>query len=372
MIPYMFLIFTVILEGIFFYFSKKNNKSKIIFLSIVCIELILFAGFRSVDIGVDTKNYLYALHYYKKLPINEIFAIANPWNIDYEIGYMLLTKISASLQLSDTSFFILIASFIYIPVSKYIYEESDDVVISMLFYLCFELFAYSLGIFRQMISISILLLAIKYVKKRQIFKFMIIVLIAMSFHYSAVVAIPLYFVYNKKFKKIYLYYLIIIEVLIIFFGTKIIELLFGILGKYTHYIGSKYAGSGGGYTLIFVLHILLMVGLLMYSRYGNSKKVHSKNRKTEREYLEIQNNDFYLFIIAFAIILTALAHTFSIISRSNCLYIMMIEVYVPFMIRKVSTPHTRIIIKIIAVTLLVIYFYFSIVGEPRLNPFIFI
>lgn len=371
MIPYLSLIFIIILEGLVYNALKKTNKSKKIFLFVVCIELILFAGFRTTNIGVDTPNYLYALHYYKKLPINEIFTIPNPWNIDYEIGYMLLTKISAYLQLSDTAFFIVIACLIYIPVTIYIYEESDDIVLSMICYVCFELFVYSLGIFRQMISISILLLAIKYVKKRNIIKFLVIMLIAMSFHYSAIVALPVYFIYNKKFKKIYFCYLLVIEILVLIFGRQIVGQLFSVLDKYTHYIGSKYSGTGGGFTLIIILHFLLIIGLFMYNKGNYLKRSYSMNI-ISIDKTKIQNNDFHLFVISFAIILTALAHTFSVVSRSNCFFIMMIIVYAPFMIKKVTTFEIRVIIKVIAVILLVIYFYLSIVGEPRLNPFTFI
>ena len=367
MTPYLSLIFLIIVESFVYYFSKNKVKNKKNFMTIVCIELILFAGLRSTNIGVDTKNYLYALNYYRNMPIEAIFTTPNPWNIDYEIGYMILTKLLAFARFSDTQFLIVIACLIYIPVFIYIYEESDDVIFSLLFYMCFELFAYSLGIFRQMISVSILLLSIKHIKNRKFFKFILFVLLAMSFHYSAIVAIPLYFVFGKKFKKIYCLYLLVFEMIAIVFGAEIVGFIFEIVGKYSHYIGSKYGGSGGGYNLL-LLHVLLIIGMVIFK----NNNIQIKMKISSNSFIEAtKNNDFHLFIISFAIILTLLAHTFSVIARANCFYIMLIISYTPTMIRKITTTQTRILMKIIGVILLIVYFYFSIVNEPRLNPFTF-
>ena len=49
---------------------KSSGKKKYCFL--ICLEMILFAGFRATYIGADTSVYLDALDYYKSLPWGDI------------------------------------------------------------------------------------------------------------------------------------------------------------------------------------------------------------------------------------------------------------------------------------------------------------
>lgn len=76
---YIEFLIVIILEW-FLLFPNANlvfgenityNQKKL-FLIIVCIEMIFFAGFRTTNIGADTPVYLDALEYYGAMPKSEI------------------------------------------------------------------------------------------------------------------------------------------------------------------------------------------------------------------------------------------------------------------------------------------------------------
>lgn len=369
MAPYLLLIGIIILEGLLYKAGRKDGKTRTRFVVLVCLELILFAGFRADTIGVDTKNYIYALSYFKSCNIKEVFTLTNPWNINYEIGYMFLTKLVAALGVSNTGFLFIIAILIYVPVFMFIKDESNDVVFSAIMYICFELFAYSLGIFRQMIAVSFLLFAFRYVKRREPIKYFLVVIIAMTFHMSAIIAIPVYFFYKIKIKNVHVLITFVLEIIVLFTGTKIVSLIFSLFPKYLHYIGSQYGGSGGGYSLLLLLHAIFICGLVWGNRMIYSESKQNNEGKITEEQCE---NNVYLASIMVAILLTALAHTFSVISRMNCLFLGYIIAYIPNLLEKMFDRKNRFLVKTVVIVILIIYFYSSIVNEPRLNPYTFI
>lgn len=372
MFPYLLLFTVILFEGFMYCSGSKTKISRKRFIFIVCLEVIIFAGLRKYTVGADTEKYIYALTFYRQYDLKTIFTMQNPWNIDYEVGYMLLTKTLAAVRCSDILFLFIIAILTYVPVFWFIRDESCDIVFSTIIYLCFELFAYSLGIFRQMIAVSFLLFAFRFIKSREPVKYFLIVLLAMSFHTSAIIAIPVYFCYRWKFKKIYFLLMFIIEIFVFVIGSRLVNILFSLFPKYLHYIGSQYGGSGGGYTLLLLLHAILFCGFIWNKQEGrkmcNSVKVRTKTFD-ENECM----NNVYMFSIFFAILITAWAHTFSVLSRLNCLFLAYMVVYIPNILQKKFNSRDSIFIKVVATFMLIIYFYCSVVNdnETRLNPYMF-
>lgn len=141
---YLYLIGIIITQWILLFpngkvtFNKKiKKKQKKIFLIITCIELIIFTGLRASNIEADTSVYINALNHYKALPHNEILSAKLVYPFDFEMGYFIFTKICAFLSLSETMFLTIIATIIYIPIFKFIYDYSENPLISILVYFAF-------------------------------------------------------------------------------------------------------------------------------------------------------------------------------------------------------------------------------------------
>lgn len=252
------------------FFYKKDElgnwylKNKA-YLVLCCVEMIFLAGLRGYTVGADTGTYLYALNYYQGVPFVGIIAGKFMPPMDFEWGYFLFTEICRTMGMNETVYLFVIACLIYIPVFRTISKYSDMPFLSLLCYFAFGMFSYSIGIFRQMIAISILLCGWRFVEERKLVKYLCVVALAMTFHATALVAVMLYILYGIKWKRI-IWLLPAVEVGLLVFGRKIIMLATKILPQYADYLGGKYDVSGGSYKMLLLLNVVLIASILFRNR----------------------------------------------------------------------------------------------------------
>ena len=232
------------------------------YLLLCCIELILLAGLRGYTIGADTALYLDALRYFKSLPLWEIPFAPLVYPFDFEIGYFALTKACAFWGMNETVFLFVIAMITYIPVFVFIQKYSKVPYLSILSYFAFGMFSYSLGVFRQMIAVSILLCGWKYVKERKLIKYLLVVGLAMTFHMTSIIAILLYILYGIHWKKI-MWFILPAEVLLLIFGRYVVILATKVMPPFEHYLGSVFDQQGGSYLMLILLNLVLLVCIIL-------------------------------------------------------------------------------------------------------------
>lgn len=359
---YVYLIGIIFIQWILLFpdrkitFNKKIGiKQKKIFLVLTCIELIIFTGLRATNIGADTTVYLSALNYYKALPHSEILSAKLVYPFDFEIGYFFFTKLCAFLNFGESAFLTTIAIIIYVPIFKFIYDYSENPLISVLVYFAFGCFGYSLGIFRQMIALSICATGFKHVMNRNFLKYLFYIIFAMTFHTTAIIALPIYWI--KKIK--------ISNKLIIFFAVEIIFLLFSryivmlsirLFSNYSSYINSKYDNQGGSYIMLFLLNIIFI--LAYYRYYINKEKL---------------NNviDVSVKITMIAILIQVLSYSMEIFGRLVPYYSIYLVVLIPDLVNSFMKKNT-ILIHFCAIFALLLIFYITTVNGQTLNPYKFI
>lgn len=260
MIAYFIYLFVISIQWVFIFVTQGSitNRCKKNFLILACIELVVLAGIRGYGVGADTEIYLSALDYYSSLTKAEALFAKLVWPYDFEIGYFLLTKICAWLGTDKTVFLFLIAIITYVPIFTAMYKYSSDPYISILTYFAVGLFGYSLGIFRQMIAVSIVLCGIKFIENRKFWKYLLLVLFAMTFHKTALLALVLYFLYPIKWRtNAKLGFVGCIAAIVA--GRPIILLIIRLFPSYLSYVGSKYDVTDTSYLMI-VVWLALWVG----------------------------------------------------------------------------------------------------------------
>ena len=236
-----------------------------IYVFLCCIELILLAGLRGHTIGADTGTYLQAVEHYGSLPfIDRLFA-SLVYPFDFEVGYFFLTKLCTFFYIGKTGFLFIVAILTYIPVFAAIHKRSCIPYVSILSYFAFGMFTYSLGVFRQMIAISILLCGWRYVVERRFFRYLFVVLLAMSFHATAVIALFLYVLYGIKWQRV-IKLLIPAEIFLLIFGRAVISIAVKIMPQYEHYLGGKFDEQGGSYMMLLLLNAVLICCLILNKR----------------------------------------------------------------------------------------------------------
>lgn len=241
----------------------KTAKGKGWYVVICCAEMVLLAALRGNTVGADTARYVEALEYYSKLPKDEVVFAELVWPFDFEKGYLLLTQLCALINMPAPIFLLLIALVIYVPIFYAIYRYSKVPYISILAFIALGFFSYSLGIFRQMMAMSIVLYGVKFIEQKQYSKYLALIIFAFTIHTTAVIMVPVYFLTQIPVQK-YWKWIIPAEMVFLAFGRPVVELVVTVMPQYSHYLGGKYDVQGGTYLMLILLNVLLAAMLYLY------------------------------------------------------------------------------------------------------------
>ncbi len=195
MLLYFLLFIIVVLLNLA---AKKSGKEYGLILSF--LFLAVFVGISDMLGGYD--RYIYSELFDNIADITKDHGIYDEALIfklfPKELGYINL-NILISYITSNRYFFILTITFViyifyYISFKRYCNNYTFALLVFMGFFFFFT-FTY----LRQMIGVGIAWIGIKYVYKRNFLKFIFCILLAASFHNSAIILLPLYFIPIKKF-----------------------------------------------------------------------------------------------------------------------------------------------------------------------------
>lgn len=210
MIPYLVIYIFSLTLLISSYFDRKNTKVYyFIFLSV----LILFAGLR-FNVGVDYQSY------------GDFFSLVlSGANIYMEDSFILLVKFINLIDGEEQLLYFVYAFLTVIFTSKFIEYFSLNKVLSLYIYFTFAVFYLaSFNGIRQALAVAIFMYSIKFIFERNLFKYILLIMIATFVHKTAVLMLPLFFILNKqlnivKFVSIFLGYYFF-EQLILFIGIS--------------------------------------------------------------------------------------------------------------------------------------------------------
>lgn len=194
--------------------TLKNNK--LYFVLIVC--MILLAGLRDCSVGLDTSEYYRIFRVIHNNPDTVIHSLKN-YNV--EIGYAILNLISPTF--SSLLFLCVTISVVIFALIIEKLEVTNKCAV-LLFYYSTVFLYYDMGIMREGIAISIVFWGILCLSMNKKKTFLFCVSIAMFFHVTACLALPLLFLGNREFSR-RLYYLLIIALAVLFSFSDIIGII---------------------------------------------------------------------------------------------------------------------------------------------------
>ena len=219
MVPYIVMAFLPL--GLAFWYKdidvdKTQKRNYLIF---VGLFLFVFLGARSSLLGsTDTLNYCNMMR--KAIG-------SGSWRQFYdedgvETGFQFFT-FCLSRIFRGSQFIIFASAFIYVvSICYFIYHNSDDAPLSLTMYITLGMMTFEMQGMRQSIAMSVCLFAYEFAKHKKFMKFLLLVLLAMQFHQTAVVFIIIYFLINLKFTIPNLVLIFMGSFLAVFFAEKII------------------------------------------------------------------------------------------------------------------------------------------------------
>lgn len=270
---------TFILAMFLLYWSKYNKKYNKFLIISSAIVLLIFSAFREfiaggIYAGVDYESYRKWFNSIENIKIG----ITNDFL--FNILMLFVYKLTKSFWV-----FIFITSVFGIySIYKFAKENSPDYAFTIFLFITFGMYELGLSAIRQFISISIFLLAFKYIKKRNFLKYSIYIIIAALFHSSSLILLLIYPFVNIKIKMKYK--------LLILVGIGILATIFikggiyqYILVKFLPYYEYKYLNIGSELNSNYTVFLISTTILTVIYVFKEIREKLVKNDNTEYMYM---------------------------------------------------------------------------------------
>lgn len=218
---YLYLILYFLLVISFLELAKFRIKDAPHFYQVaywgIIVVIIILSTFRWEN-GTDWKTY------YDYFNLVGLF----PEYAHMELGYTWLCHINYQLTGSYTFHLGVMALLCIVPVAKRIKQYSPFPFCSLFIWFCVSL-AHLFPV-RQTIAISLFVFAWKYMIERRWWIYLIVVVIAASFHYTVLVTIPVYFLWNKHFSTKFIMVVVGGAFVLAFTSSQLLSDMFYIIG----------------------------------------------------------------------------------------------------------------------------------------------
>lgn len=345
MIIYLIVLFAIMLYGV----SSNHNltdkrKKKYIMFAFGC--LILVSMLRDYTVGRDLQS-----HYYDSF----LRVINMDWDnlylLGYENGYLTFYKI-ISLFTSNPQWMIAIHSLIVIGITGwFIYRNSEDVVMSTFLFVTTNTWFMYMTMMRQAMAVCVVLIALEILKmkkwkaKRYIL-FIGIVILAMQFHSTAIIALfmPIFDFIPFKKKQVIISSFAMLASFLLYNQLYRLMSLFSI-GKrdYTDF----YSSSGEAINIIslyFVfIYILIFIIGVWYLVYHGRVSIETKNKSTIADKNGYSNN-FILYMVLALVICRITGLRISIMSRMTYYFVPFMFILLPRALNQIHLSSNKKII----------------------------
>lgn len=233
--------------------KTKDKKKKTILISISFLTVFLVSALR-VNVGTDYQSYVnwfneidqFSFHYTNFLFNNMIFIIK------------LITN-------NPQCLFVITSFIILILIYTYAIEEFEDYDMALFLFIVLGFYFSTFNGIRQWLAIAVFMFSFKYIKQKELIKYLGCIIVASLFHITSLLLIPAYFLFKLNIKD--RYKMIIIGASFIIFKLVNFNGLIAFICKkvaFSFYV--RYFASGVDLTQSVgsFLPIILSFGMFMY------------------------------------------------------------------------------------------------------------
>lgn len=210
MLPY----FQIFIFAMFFLIAFGNNRKSTVLLAILFIYISLFIGLGDMIGGYDRYIYGEAFDAIADTrnngeDISSMLYLVNGWEYGYFAWEVLISHITSNryIFILTTTFFVYFLYFI--AFRKYI----NDYPLACIVFLGF-LYYFTMTYLRQVIAIGFVWQSIQYIWKRKPIPFFFFIILASTFHNSALLFSIMYFLPTRKYSRSLILFVLIICLII--------------------------------------------------------------------------------------------------------------------------------------------------------------
>ena len=239
MMAYGLVVFGILLLGLFLGEWKPSRKKEILFLCIASVVLIGFSSLRATNVGID--YFQFYVPFFENVHSGGwkyLISGDNPYRTEF--GFSLLTFLLSKVTGSVFVYMAVIAVLMVGLTALALYRDCPKPWLGMFLFVAFNFFGNTLSYIRQSLAIAIFLFAIHYLKEKRFAPYLLIVLLAATFHKSLLLMIPVYFLAQIAVNKISVGVYAGVTALVLIFSWQIFDLV-------TRFVYKTYATEDGLY-----------------------------------------------------------------------------------------------------------------------------
>ena len=284
-IQYTVLYSVIFLLSLFFdAFHEMDLKKKRVYLFSTLGLFMIMSMFRASNIGNDTDDYI-AL--YKQVANQGIPYIKASIT---EKGYLLYDFVVASVFNEYQYIFIISSLFIYISLYCFLMKRCSSPGTFVCMFLGLNMLDFFLSTQRQGIAIAIMLFAIDAAFEKKLLRFLLLIIIAIQFHYSSIVFFIVYPLVNTNIQRKSIKTLLIVATgFCMLFFNKILSILLLLFPKYSYYEGGALFDGEPRLAIILKVSVYSLI-LIMTNLFVNSRTQDYMNKEDDKG--TIQFNTF--------------------------------------------------------------------------------
>lgn len=299
--------------------TRKNNK---IFVSIVTVILLGISGFRDTTVGLDLRVY-----FRQFMDISTMDSLPEILASQKNFGYVMFNW--GFIQVFGTNFelfLFIIAAISSLSLGFIIYSYSPAPYISFLLYLSLGFYDFTFSGLKQTLALAFVMLSYKYIYETKQIKFILMVVLGSTFHLSAFIFLPVYYIAHKKWSATYASFMFLIYLFVLIFRGQIVEFM-AEMYKETTVVYTADGFMGGKAIAILVL---LIIGVILNRQHAFIDAA---------KYTTLLN----IMLLAFSVqTLSIYSHNFT---RLNFFYFQFAILYIPVLIENFSVKSNRLHLK---------------------------
>ena len=273
-----FLIF--MLSLLFDAFHIMAPKKKRMYLFVTLGIFMTMSMFRASNVGNDTNDYI-ALY-------NQVANQGIPYikTSITEKGYLLYDYVIALIFNEYQYIFIFSSLFIYISLYHFLMKYCNSPGIFVCMFLGLNMLDFFLSTQRQGIAIAIMLFAIDAAFEKKLGKFILLIVIAIQFHYSSIIFFTVYPLINVNIsRKSIKVFLIGATGFCMLFFNRLLSVLLMIFPKYSYYEGGALFDGEPRLAIILKVCVYSLILIVSYL-FVNSRNPEYKNKKDDKDVLQ--------------------------------------------------------------------------------------
>lgn len=233
MLPYYVAYGVLLIVGVVFFHIGYNvpnaNKRYCILFAVIWTVLL---GFRHPAMGVDLRygyanGYLGRFVLFAEMDWRELLE----FHTHYEEGYLIFTKLLGYISTNGQFLIFVCGAITIITYALWLHKNSTYPMLSVFILIGLPSFLIAYSGLRQAIAIAITIWAFEMIKRKKLVFFVLLVLLAVSFHSSAIVFLIAYPVYHIRLSTVPRFYSLFAPIVVYVFRVPLFEILSRILKR---------------------------------------------------------------------------------------------------------------------------------------------